>query len=662
MDISDLKKDSRRYKQLPSWNQWKRLPRALSKKEKFALVLFLILILGSITTLGFNYYYQNTTPRPARGGTFVEGMVGQPRFINPIYVSSNDVDRSLVQLTFASLLRYNQQGEIVPNLARDCHTEQGKVWTVTLKDDLTWQDGQPITAEDVVYTVEVMQSSDYKSPQRVNWMGVEVSKVSSQKIKFELDSAYSQFSENLTSKIIPKHIWEEISPANFPLSSYNLNPIGSGPYQVENINKEKDRIKSLTLVRDLDYHSQPYLDKIVFKFYRTQQQLIEAAKNGAVDGIGSPEKIAGFKQHSFSLPRYFSVFFNVDSEPLTEKSIRRALNYATDKEQIVNEVAEGQATPVNSPILPSIFNYQKPTDVYDFNLEEAKRILEEEGFKDTDGDGIRERKKDQFKFTARLKNGSEGEQVKKLQQCLVKEVEYNQDKVTGYFGNTTKQGVIDFQEKYEQDILKPWGYQSGTGVVGETTREKLNQVCFDQPGESLEINLVLVDQNRMKQVAQILKEQWKKAGIKLTLNPVSLSELKTKHIKPRSYQALLFGESLGLKPDFYSFWHSSQVRHPGLNLSKFESDRADEILEKANQTLEAQRRAELYQDFQQILIDQAPAVFLYNPNFIYNTSRIKGVEPSLIVNPAHRFTTIEDWFLKTKRVWKSPSAPESGRN
>jgi len=174
--------DFSQYKSFPSWKQWKQLPRALTKFDKFALILFIVLLLGSSTSLVLYYNYKNTVPRPARGGVFTEGMTGQPRFINPVYVSSNDVDRSLVQLTFAGLMQY-EKGEIVHDLAKSYHTDEGKVWTVTLKDDITWQDGQPITAEDVVFTVNVLQDSDYKSPQRVNWVGVDVSKIAPKKVK-----------------------------------------------------------------------------------------------------------------------------------------------------------------------------------------------------------------------------------------------------------------------------------------------------------------------------------------------------------------------------------------------------------------------------------------------------------------------------------------------
>lgn len=647
--------DFSQYKGFPSWKQWKQLPRALTKFDKFALILFIILLVGSALSLVSYYTFKNTVPQPAQGGTFTEGMVGQPRFINPVYVSSNDVDRSLVQLTFSGLMQY-EGGEIVPDLAESYHTDEGKVWTVTLKENIFWQDGKPITAEDVVFTVNVLQDSEYKSPQRINWVGVKASKVSPRKIKFELDSPYPQFLENLTLKIIPKHVWEDIQPADFSLSSYNLKPVGCGPYQVKEVDQQNDHINSLTLTRNPYYHEQPYLNKINFNFYTNESQLIEAAKKEKVDGLSltTSTDLDGFKTHQFSLPRYFAVFFNPDqSEILEKKEVRRALNYATDRQSIINQVLDGQGNTCYSPTLPSIFGFEEPDENYSFNLEKARKILKEAGYTDSNDDGIREKTEaKEFEFSQRLENGMESSSVEELQKCLVKEVGYKQENVTGYFGNKTKQAVTDFQEKYKEDVLQPYNLQSGTGIVGESTRKKLNQVCFEQSTSPLSIKLTLVDQPEMKQVAETLQQQWKKAGVKMEINSVALSELKTKHIKTRNYESLLFGQSLGIEPDFYSFWHSSQAKDPGLNLAKFDSEEADELLSEARKTLDDGKRSENYEKFQRILLESAPAVFLYNPNYTYYTTSVKGVHSSLIANPAHRFNSAKEWYLNTKKIWK----------
>lgn len=116
---------------------------------------------------------------------------------------------------------------------------------------------------------------------------------------------------------------------------------------------------------------------------------------------------------------------------------------------------------------------------------------------------------------------------------------------------------------------------------------------------------------------------------------------------------LLFGEVLEIIPDPYPFWHSSQVKDPGLNLAKYENKSADKLLESARVSLDEETRAKKYQEFQDILIGDAPALFLYSPEYIYYVSKnIKGVDAKIIAEPSKRFANIEGWFIKTKRAWK----------
>ncbi|MEA3344334.1 MAG: ABC transporter substrate-binding protein [Patescibacteria group bacterium] len=663
---------------LPSGQQWTQFFKVLTKKEKIIFFVSFVLVLGSFTFISLNFYFKNTIIVPSEGGTYTEGVIGQPRFINPVYANS-DIDRDLVELIFSGLMKHNGNLEIVPDMAQDYPEieEQGRVYKFFLKEDIFWQDNVQLTADDVIFTIKTIQRSDYKSPLIANWVGVEVEKINEFGIKFTLQKSYSSFLENCTLKIIPKHIWENVSSENFPLSSYNLEPIGSGIYEIKKTKPHNsETTDSLTLTQNsLYFGEKPNISKIEFLFFNNQKELIQAAIYGNIDGLSSNSFLniselkplfsnlnnANYTKYYFSLQRYFAIFLNSEkSEVLSQKEIRLALNYATDKERIVNEIS-GISHPesVDSPILPKIYGFNPPLNIYEFNPEKAKEILEEIGFKDEDQNGLREKivKPEQdFSFKSRLQEGSQGTEVRELQKCLAKFPEvYPSGEVCGYFGSKTKQAVISFQEKYSKDILEPWGFKNGTGIVSETTRAKLNEICFDRSEKiiPLQFSLVTVDQPQLIKVAELLQKQWKEIGIDLSIEKFPISELERDFIEPRNYESLLFGEVLGSIPDPFPFWHSSQIIDPGLNLSAYENEKADKLLEEIRTSLDLEDRNKKLELFQDILIEDIPAIFLYSLDYTYVVSKsVKGIEAKKIVDPSKRFSGIQDWYIKTKRIWK----------
>lgn len=652
----------------PTKSQWRQFFKVLNKKEKFAFLFFLFLAIGALSYLLIELYYQNTKIQPAIGGEYSEGLLGQPRFLNPVYAIANDVDRDLVELLFSGLMKYNSKGEIVPDLAKDYRIlEDGRVYEFDLKENIFWQDGKKITVDDVIFTVETIQDSDYKSPLRGSWLGIKAEKVSEKTVRFKLDKESGVFLENCTLKIIPKHIWKEISPENFPLSFYNLKPIGSGPYKLEKINQdEKGKIISLTLFTNQKYFGKkPNIPKITFYFYNTQEDLVADYLSGKIKGFAfsSIENLSKYnltsKFYSFSLPRYFAIFFNLkNSKIFKDKDIREAFSLATNKNELITEVLSGKGKVVNSPILPEIYNFSSPSKTFEFNLEKAKEILDKEGFLLTEN-GFREKvlkKKTAFQFKSNLQLGSKGEEVKELQKCLssIPEV-YPEGQITGYFGSLTKKAVIRFQEKYKKDILEPLGLKEGTGKVRKSTRKKLNELCNTRKEIlPLKFTLKTVNEPLLAKTALLLKSQWEKIGADVKIETFEISAFKRKVLPKRDYEVLLFGELLGQIPDPYPFWHSSQTKDPGLNLSLYENQKSDKLLTSARQSLDKKGREEKLVQFQEILIEDIPAIFLFNPNYIYYISpEIKGIKDNLVIaDPSKRFSDIKNWYIVTKRVLK----------
>jgi len=263
----------------PSKKQWGQFFRILSRKEKIIFLFFLLAFTTSSASLLTGFYLKNTEIKPKEGGVFREGVLGRPTFINPIYATDNDTNRDLVELIFSGLMKYDNNKEIIPDLAKEIKvSDDGKNYDVSLKNKLLWSDGSPLTTDDVIFTIKTIQNPDVKSPLRASWLGVEVEKISDQEMLFKLKNPYNSFPESLTLKILPKHVWQDVSSQNFLLSDLNFKPVGSGPYKLTTLEKDSsNNIKYLTLKVNANYYNnQPFIKEIQFRIFEKESDLIEA--------------------------------------------------------------------------------------------------------------------------------------------------------------------------------------------------------------------------------------------------------------------------------------------------------------------------------------------------------------------------------------------------
>jgi len=369
------------------------------------IVLSLILVISSLSLLWkVNIHF--VTEVPARGGSLNEGLIGSPRFINPL-LELSDADRDLTYLIYSGLMRATAEGNLIPDLAESYNiSTDGLTYNFKIRDDAFFQDGKKVTTDDIEYTVQMVQDISLRSPKRNSWIGVEVQKIDEKEINFKLRQPYSPFLENTTLGILPKHIWNNATADEFPFSSYNIEPIGSGPYKIINIKRNSSGIPTNYELMAFSQYTlgEPFITTLNLNFYSNEKTLTDAYLAGQVESTSalSPQNVDILKNNNnataekISLPRVFGVFFNQNQAKIfLNKEVRVALNMTVDKNRIVSEVLSGFGKKIDGPLPEGILPEPKETDQL-YNKDEvigqAKDILMKAGWKFNDTNKLWEKK------------------------------------------------------------------------------------------------------------------------------------------------------------------------------------------------------------------------------------------------------------------------------
>jgi peptide/nickel transport system substrate-binding protein len=300
-----------------------RLFESLKKTEKAIFYIASgLFIVAAVITL-WTTFVTNTTLQPARGGEYSEGLIGQPTALNPMLIGSSGPDKDIITTLFADVL----------TLSHSIATSTtGKVWLVTLKEDMVWSDGKAITADDILFTVHTIQNIDANSPLYSSWQGVTVERVSQLEARFTLKAPYAYFIDNLRSlRIAPAHIFESIPPSNIRLSEYNLSPVTSGPYSFVSYEKQRNGfITDYHLEANSDYPgTRALIENLNFKFFQNYIDAATAFNKKIIDGLGGldPVTLPNLKinhtVYELPVPHYYALFFNGATNPvLKDKSVR----------------------------------------------------------------------------------------------------------------------------------------------------------------------------------------------------------------------------------------------------------------------------------------------------------------------------------------------------
>ncbi len=369
-----------------------------------AIALLTILVL--VGAMGYVAFNRTTVLVPEEGGTYTEGIPGNPLAINPVLCQSNPVDQDLVALIFDGLTRVNERGEIVPNLAERWEiSPDGLTYTFYLRNDVLWHDGAPFSAADVVFTIGVIQSQDFKGVPFLAdmWRNVVVEQVDDYTLRFRLREPFAPFLDYTTLGILPRHILGSVPVAELEKSPFNAAPIGTGPFKVEEVSA-----KRIVLVANPSYHgARPYLGRLEFYFYPDAASAFEARKRGEVEGIARvlPQNLGAVRRddsltlYSAPLSGYNLIFLNLDRAVFQDRNVRQAMMWAIDRQKLVDTILDGQGIVIHSPILPDSWAYDPNVRRYTYDPRKARALLEEAGWFDENGDGVRERGQIKLEFT-----------------------------------------------------------------------------------------------------------------------------------------------------------------------------------------------------------------------------------------------------------------------
>jgi len=330
--------------------------------ERWLLHLLLIVILFFAVSELLKFDDQFSQESPSAGGTLTEGIVGTPRFVNPVLAITR-ADQDMSALVYSGLMRLGADGELELDIARNITTtDAGRTYNVQLREDVYFHDGTQLTASDVAYTITLIQNPDLKSPLRGNWDGVLVEQLGEFELNIVLEEVYAPFIENLTVGILPRDNWDELPIEQLPFSQNNTQPVGTGPYTITDVTRNQSGlIDSYTLSAADTYRGTANISTIIFTFYTNEEELVDALKTGAVMSSAgvSAEALAQLditESNLFTspLPRTFALYINQNkSAALREASVREALQAAIDREALISDVLAGFGFAAETPVPPS---------------------------------------------------------------------------------------------------------------------------------------------------------------------------------------------------------------------------------------------------------------------------------------------------------------------
>ncbi len=550
------------------------------------LIVLITLILVGVLLLSQQPVVQTILTQPTSGGVYTEALIGSMSRFNPLLDRNNAPDRDVDRLLFSGLIRFDSRGMPLPELAEAWGTSQdGTIYNFSIRPNALWHDGEPVTTDDVIFTIDLIKSSISFYPQDVKalWNEVEIRRLDDKTMQFRLPEPFVPFLDYLTFGVLPKHILGEIPADQILNADFNLHPIGSGPYQFDHLLVENGRITGSVLTLAPQYYGKkPYIPQVVFRYYPSAQAAFDAYKQGEVMGISQITADIldeALLEENLSLytsrrPELSLVFFNLNNGEVSffqEIAVRKALLTGLNRQRMINDLLRGQAILADGPILPGSWAYYDGVEHIAYDPDAAIAILKKEGY-----------------------------------------------------------------------VIPP---------EGGDVRAK--------DGHFLTFTLLHPDDELHTALAEHLRQDWEKLGVRVVLQPMPYEKLIYENLTSRKYQAALVDLNLSYTPDPdpYPFWHQAEATG-GQNYAQWDSRSASEYLERARITADINERARLYRNFQVIFAQELPALPLYFPTYTFAVSaQVYGVQATPLYDTSDRLNSIASWHLLTRRTIEATPTP-----
>ncbi len=454
------------------------------------VVLIIAGIISAVCLAAAGLFLLLTREAPASGGAYTEAMAGSPQALTPLLAAFNDPDRDLTSLLFSGLTRLQKDGALQPDLADSWQvSEDGKTYTFRLRGNAEWHDGRPVSADDAVFTFQTLGSKDLPTdPELVAlWAQVKPEKVDPSTVRLTLAQPFAPFLSYTTIGLAPSHLLRGVAPKDIAAAAKNA--VGSGPFRLKDASLERVMLEA----NPKAYNGRPLLDALDFRFFKDDASVAAALVAGQVDGAllypSVGKDVAGrvratptVTMRPMSRGNATVLFLNAVNPLFQNKSLRQALSYGVNREGLVDTALDGFGRPADGPIAPDWWAYNGDVKRYEFNPEQAGKLLDDAGWK-AGGSGIREKEGQPLRFSLLTNNDkgrvAVGEALARDYKRLGIQVDLQASGITGLMQNFLiprkyESILFGMESGYDPD---PYPYWHST----QATAEGLNVASYGNP-------------------------------------------------------------------------------------------------------------------------------------------------------------------------------------